>query len=563
MRLSFKVMLQCVAMAILGFAGSLTAFANQAALVDCKQGGQPVVTSGLTSTTKVLQSFPSCTITVNIHGAGLATIFSDNSATPLANPFTAQNSPYSGSGFFYAANGRYDITISGGGIASPLTFSDILLNDPASLSGCSQVPVLTGDITSAGGTCTTVLPNVASAGTGLKTTINAKGQATAVTTAASTDLSDTALIARLNAAANFGANPISGGAITGLAASFTSIAGTSATVSGEVAPDVSGRQLGDITHRWDAFIRNIDISGTVTGVLGGSGTINRVSKFSAATTVSNSSITDDGTTVSTTEDFSQASGKVHSWNSDTGLSRGAAAEVDCGNGTQGDKTCSFRAANVNKVAITTPATGSTLTILDGKTLTVNKSLTLDGTDTTTMTFPTTSATIARTDAGQTFTGVQVVTSPTINGTPTGTGIQTITGKKGSGGGNYTSASTTYVVMDSTNLCYTVTIPTGWKLAVFATAETNTSTAAVSFFIALTDNAACGTANAGIIYEATTASTGTGTTINFPLTSVIAGDGASHSIALQFKTTNGADSVSTVNTSTARTPMMTFVLSPSN
>jgi len=36
--------------------------------------------------------------------------------------------------------------------------------------------------------------------------------------------------------------------------------------------------------------------------------------------------------------------------------------------------------NVNKVVLTTPATGSTLTILDGKTLTANNSLTLSGTD---------------------------------------------------------------------------------------------------------------------------------------------------------------------------------------
>jgi hypothetical protein len=34
-----------------------------------------------------------------------------------------------------------------------------------------------------------------------------------------------------------------------------------------------------------------------------------------------------------------------SWNSDTGISRGAANEVDCGNGTQGDKTCTLKAAN--------------------------------------------------------------------------------------------------------------------------------------------------------------------------------------------------------------------------
>lgn len=64
------------------------------------------------------------------------------------------------------------------------------------------------------------------------------------------------------------------------------------------------------------------------------------------------------------------------------------------------------ATSINKVAFTAPATSATLTIADGKTLTANRSLTLTGTDATTMTFPTTNATIARTDATQSFTGQQ-------------------------------------------------------------------------------------------------------------------------------------------------------------
>ena len=76
------------------------------------------------------------------------------------------------------------------------------------------------------------------------------------------------------------------------------------------------------------------------------------------------------------------------------------------------------ATSINKVALTAPATGSTLTIADGKTLTANQSLTLAGTDATTMTFPTTSATIARTDAGQTFTGDQIFSDDVLVGTTT-------------------------------------------------------------------------------------------------------------------------------------------------
>ena len=61
-------------------------------------------------------------------------------------------------------------------------------------------------------------------------------------------------------------------------------------------------------------------------------------------------------------------------------------------------------AKLNGNTITT-GTG-VLTLAAGKTLTANNSLILAGTDATTQTFPTTSATIARTDAAQTFTGDQ-------------------------------------------------------------------------------------------------------------------------------------------------------------
>jgi hypothetical protein len=71
------------------------------------------------------------------------------------------------------------------------------------------------------------------------------------------------------------------------------------------------------------------------------------------------------------------------------------------------------ATSINKVAITAPATGATLAIAEGKTLTVSNSITIAGTDAMVMTFPSTSATIARTDAGQVFTGQNTFTSPKV------------------------------------------------------------------------------------------------------------------------------------------------------
>jgi hypothetical protein len=73
------------------------------------------------------------------------------------------------------------------------------------------------------------------------------------------------------------------------------------------------------------------------------------------------------------------------------------------------------ATSINKVTFTAPATSATLTIADGKTLTVNNSITFAGTDATTMTLPSTSATLARTDAAQTFTGDQTFSGNIIGG----------------------------------------------------------------------------------------------------------------------------------------------------
>lgn len=54
---------------------------------------------------------------------------------------------------------------------------------------------------------------------------------------------------------------------------------------------------------------------------------------------------------------------------------------------------SLTTSTVNKVTITAPATSATLTVADGKTLTASNTLALAGTDSTTMTFPDTSASI--------------------------------------------------------------------------------------------------------------------------------------------------------------------------
>ncbi len=77
------------------------------------------------------EPLPSATVAVYLAGTlSLASLFSDNlgTPTPLANPLTAN--PTTGYFGFYAADGRYDITISKAG-ATSYSWSDVLLNDPA------------------------------------------------------------------------------------------------------------------------------------------------------------------------------------------------------------------------------------------------------------------------------------------------------------------------------------------------------------------------------------------------------------------------------------------------
>ena len=90
----------------------------------------------------------------------------------------------------------------------------------------------------------------------------------------------------------------------------------------------------------------------------------------------------------------------------------------------------------------------------GKSLTVNNSLTLAGTDGTVMTFPTTNAQLARIDAAQTFTGVQTMTSPVLN---------------------------TPVIQGFTEATTTATVSTAYTFAI---------TASTQFIITLTANTTC-------------------------------------------------------------------------
>jgi hypothetical protein len=116
----------------------------------CTVGGIIGQISGLPLVPDMQSSYPGCTVTVNITGGGLATIYSDNGLSiPLSNPFTASVS--TGYWFFYAANGHYDVTLSSAGFLTPFVLGDYGLGlggggGGGSISGMTtgQVPIASG-----------------------------------------------------------------------------------------------------------------------------------------------------------------------------------------------------------------------------------------------------------------------------------------------------------------------------------------------------------------------------------------------------------------------------------
>ena len=156
---------------------------------------------------------------------------------------------------------------------------------------------------------------------------------------------------------------------------------------------------------------------------------------------------------------------------------------------------------------------------------------------------------------------KTLTAPVVNGTPSGTGIATITAKSGTGGGDYTTASASYTDVDATNLALTVTVPVGWKLIATATGICGQATAITGIFIGIFDSVSATTASSLDPVPA-----GTGSNLPFSTQRVITGDGMSHTVKLRYATANIADSAIIVNSTISGVPVipqMVFTLQPSN
>src|SRR5579864_505118 len=140
--------------------------------------------------------------------------------------------------------------------------------------------------------------------------------------------------------------------------------------------------------------------------------------------------------------------------------------------------------------------GGTLTIASGKSLTVNNTMTLAaGADGQTFTFPATSASIARTDAANTFTGVQTFSSAPVLSTSTVTsGSGTITFPTSS----LTVSGATATWCGTTNTCSatskstTVKIVSGVTAALDGASPSQATVASLPAFTATGDYACSAT-----------------------------------------------------------------------
>lgn len=142
-----------------------------------------------------------------------------------------------------------------------------------------------------------------------------------------------------------------------------------------------------------------------------------------------------------------------------------------------------------------------------------------------------------------------------SGSGGGGSTPTLTLKQGSGNGtDYNTSSTSYVNVDGTNLTYTVVIPTGSKLKVEASFDYYVSGGTPNLFIALADGAT-------ILDAREVNPPGTTSSYAGSLLALINGDGASHTITLQWKVSGNTGNIR--NQAGSVTPKMAFTLTTSN
>lgn len=132
---------------------------------------------------------------------------------------------------------------------------------------------------------------------------------------------------------------------------------------------------------------------------------------------------------------------------------------------------------------------------------------------------------------------------------------TSTMKNGSGAGNYSTSSSSFVDVDSSNLSYTVTVPVGYKILINTCYSWTNSSGSAEVVICISVD------GASVIENLNNQPTDTSTANGGALTYIFNGDGASHTFELKWKTDAGTALM--FNGTSVRTPCMTFLMLPSS
>jgi hypothetical protein len=127
-------------------------------------------------------------------------------------------------------------------------------------------------------------------------------------------------------------------------------------------------------------------------------------------------------------------------------------------------------------------------------------------------------------------------------------------KAGSNAGDYSSSSTTFVNVDGTNLSYTVLIPVGSKLAIIASGDISAPAISTS----VTTTVAISDGGTPLVQTVMQDSNGDPSQTSFSLAWLITGDGASHTITLQYRMLGGSASNAIIRNSLGVIPTMLFL-----
>jgi hypothetical protein len=173
--------------------------------------------------------------------------------------------------------------------------------------------------------------------------------------------------------------------------------------------------------------------------------------------------------------------------------------------------------------------------------------------------PTANQILTATDAIHATWQTPTFTTPTTLASALAAIVPTTILLTGTGLGNYTTTNTSYVKVDATNLQQIVTIPIGWKLSIIANGTFYEKDQDAFYSVAIADGTSAVAQR--VMQKALEVPSGRIESLPWGLSWVITGDGAAHTISLQFATDNVSYAATLQNTQDV--PTMLLFLTPSN